>query len=95
MQLKTELFQEHLPESDRDKQIDWIAQMISPRIDQIVSNKVQEAYAEAARDAQLIAELYRFQGQSEKAQNFIAGLHTQYQRHRNFRAELKKLGLGS
>jgi hypothetical protein len=95
MQLKTELFQEHLPESDRDKQIDWIAQMVSPRIDQIVSNKVQEAYAEAARNAQLIAELYRFQGQSERAQNFIAGLHTQYQRHRNFRAELKKLELGS
>ena len=92
-QLREELFQESLPESDRDRQIDWIVQMVSPRIDQIVSSKAQYAYADAARDAKLIEELYRFQGRSNKAQSFIAGLHAQYQRHRNFRAELKKLGL--
>jgi len=93
-QLREELFQESLPESERDRQIDWIIQMVRPRIDHIVSEKIQEAYADAARDVKLIEELYRFQGRSDKAQSFIAGLHTQYQRHRNFRAELKKLGLG-
>jgi predicted XRE-type DNA-binding protein len=93
--LKEELFQERLPEPDRDRQIAWVVQMIRPRIDQIVGGKCQGAYADAARDAQLITELYRFQGQSNQANSFIAGLHAQYQRHRNFRAELKKLGLGS
>lgn len=93
-QLREELFQEGLPQSDRDRQIDWIVQILRPCIDQIVSSKAQHAYADAAHDAKLIEELYRFQGRSDKAQSFIAGLHTQYQRHRNFRAELKKLGLG-
>jgi hypothetical protein len=34
------------------------------------------------------------QNKKRKGQQFVAGLHAQYQRHRNFRAELKKLGLG-
>ena len=40
------------------------------------------------------SELLHLQGREAEAQRFIAGLHTQYSRHRNFRAELKKLGLG-
>lgn len=94
-QLGEELFQESLSGSDKDKHIDWIVQMVRPRIDQIVSSKSQGAYTDAAHDAKLIEELYRFQGRSDKAQSFVAGLHAQYQRHRNFRAELNKLGLGS
>jgi hypothetical protein len=58
-----------------------------------VSNKAQHAYVDAARNAKLIEELHRFQGRMDKAQSFIVGLHTQYQRHRNFRTELKKVGL--
>ena len=69
--------------------------MLRQRIDQIVSGKAQQAYADAARDAKLIEELYIFQGRSDQAQNFMAGLHIQYQRHRSFRAELKKLRFGS
>lgn len=92
--LKDELFQENLSESDRERQIDWTVETVRPRIDEIVSNKVQVAYADAARDAKLIEDLHRFQGYSDRAQSFIAELHKQYQRHRSFRAELKKLGLG-
>jgi hypothetical protein len=91
--LGEELFQESLSEKDRDRQIDWIVQIVRPRIDQIVGGKRQRVYADAARDAKLIVELYLFQGQTGKAQSFIAGLHTQYQQHRNFRTELKNLGL--
>jgi hypothetical protein len=59
-----------------------------------VGGKRQSEYADAAHDAKLIVELlYLFQGESNKAQSFIAGLHTQYQRHRNLRTELKNLGL--
>jgi hypothetical protein len=92
-QLKEELFQDSLSESDRNRQIDWIVQILKLRINQIVSNKWQHAYADAARNARLIEELYRFQGRIDKAQSFITSLHTQYQRYRNFRAELRKLGL--
>ncbi|MCI0390187.1 MAG: hypothetical protein MOB07_15655 [Acidobacteria bacterium] len=91
--LGEELFQESLSEEGRDRQIDWIVQIVKPRIDQIVSGKRQRVYADAARDAKFIVELYLFQGQGDKAKSFIAGLHTQYQRHRNFRTELKNLGL--
>ena len=35
------------------------------------------------------SELLHLQGREAEAQRFIAGLHTQYSRHRNFRAELK------
>ncbi len=55
-------------------------------------DKQQRAYAEAAHDARLTAELYRFQRQSNKARKFIAELHVEYPCHRNFRAELQKLG---
>jgi len=91
--LGEELFREPLSATDRDRQIEWIVQMVRPRIDRIVNSKSQHEYADAAHDAMLIAELHRFQGQSGKAQSLIAGLHAQYLRHRNFRAELKKLGL--
>ncbi|MFQ5924008.1 MAG: hypothetical protein ACE5M4_14310, partial [Anaerolineales bacterium] len=93
--LGEELFRESLSQSDRDTQMDWIVQMLNSRIDQIVSNKTQGAYADAARDAKLIEELYRFQGRNDSAQSFITGLHKRYLRYRNFRAELRKLGLDS
>lgn len=91
--LGAELFQKPLSEADRKRQIDWVVQMVAPRIDRIVSGKRRDDYAEAARDAKFIVELYRFGGRNDKAQSFIAGLHTKYQYHRNFRAEMKKLGL--
>jgi hypothetical protein len=91
--LGEELFQGSLTEENRDRQIDWIVRIVRPGIDQIVSGKRQRVYADAARAAKFIVELYLFQGESDKAQRFIAGLHTQYQRHRNFRTELKNLGL--
>ena len=91
--LGAELFQRPLSEADRKRQIDWMVQMVAPRIDQIVSGEMRDAYADAARDAKFIVELYRFGGRSDKAQSFIAGLHTKYQYHRSFRAEMKKLGL--
>lgn len=91
--LGAELFQEPLSEADRQRQIDWVGQMVAPRIDQIVGGKMRDAYADAARDVKFIVDLYRFGGQEGKAQRFIAGLLTKYQYHRNFRAEMKKLGL--
>jgi hypothetical protein len=89
-----ELFRAPLPTADRDRQIDWLVQMLRPRIERIVKGKSQSEYADAAHDTRLIAELHHLQGQSGKGQRFVASLHAQYQRHRNFRAELKKLGLG-
>jgi hypothetical protein len=91
--LSGELFQVSLSEVDRARQIDWIVQIVSPCIDQIVSGKRQRLYADAASDAKLIVELYLFQGKSGKTRSFIAGLHSRYQRHRNFRTELKNIGL--
>jgi hypothetical protein len=91
--LRDELFQAPLSKSERDRQIAWIIQLLRPRIDQIVSHKQQMAYAEAAHDARLIVELYGFQRQPDKAQKFLAELDSKYPRHRNFSAELKKLGL--
>ncbi|MCI0391345.1 MAG: hypothetical protein MOB07_21600 [Acidobacteria bacterium] len=91
--LGAELFLKPLSEADRKRQIDWVVQMVAPRIDQIVSGKWRDSYADAASDAKFIVELYRFGGRNDKAQSFIAGLHTKYQHHRNFRAEMKKLGL--
>jgi hypothetical protein len=91
--LREELFQKPLSEADRRRQIDWVVQMVAPRIDQIVGDKMRDAYADAARDVKFIVELYCFGGQNGKAQRFIAGLLTKYQYHRNFRAEMKKLGL--
>ncbi len=91
--LGEELFRDSLTKEERDRQIDWIVQIVRPRIDQIVSGKRQSGYADAAHDAKLIVELHLLQGESDSAQSFIAGLHTQYPRHRNFRTELKNLGL--
>jgi hypothetical protein len=88
-----ELFQAPLSAADRDRQIDWIVQMLRPRIERIVKGKSQREYADAAHDTRLIAELHHLQGQNGKGQRFVASLHAQYQRHRNFRAELKNLGL--
>ena len=92
-QLRGELFQESLSEPDRDRQVEYTIEMLRSRIDQIVTSK--GAYTDAARDAQLVEELYRFQRRDDEAHSFIAGLHKRYPHHRNFRAELKKLGLGS
>jgi hypothetical protein len=91
--LGEELFQESLTDKDRDRQIDWIIRIVRPRIDQIVGGKRQGEYAAAAHDAKLIVELYLLQGKSDRAQRLIRGLHIQYPRHRNFRTELKNLGL--
>lgn len=91
--LGDELFQKPLSEADRQRQIDWVVQTAAPRIDQIVSGKMRDAYADAARDVKFIVEMYCFGGRNDKAQSFVAGLHAKYQHYRNFRAEMKKLGL--
>ena len=41
---------------------------------------------DAARDAGLVEELYRFQGRSDRGIRFLADLYAQYSRLRSFRA---------
>ena len=92
--LKEELFATTLSNVDRDKQIEWIVQLLTSRIDRIVGGQIRDIYDKAAHDAKLIYELYCVQGRSDRAQQFIAELHkTRYPRHSSFRAELRKLRL--
>jgi hypothetical protein len=80
--------------SDRDRQIEWIVQMVNLHIDGIVRGQMRDIYDRAAHDAKLIEEVYRLHEQHDREQQFIIELHkTRYPRHNSFRAELRKLGL--
>ncbi len=92
--LKEELFTTTLSATDRDKQVEWIVQLVTSRIDRIVGGQMRDIYDKAAHDAKLIYELYCVQGRSNRAQEFITELHkTRYPHHSSFRAELRKLRL--
>ena len=88
-----ELFKNAPSPEGRDRQINWIKDLIRPRIDYVLRNKMQYLYREAACEAKLIEELHRFQGRDDLARGFIEGLYAQYRYHRNFKAELRKLRL--
>lgn len=92
--LGEEPFAGDLSDSERDRQIEWIVQMVNLRIDRIVGGQMRALYDRAAHDAKLIEEVYRLQEQHDRAQQFVMELHkTRYPRHNSFRAELRKLGL--
>ncbi len=94
--VKEELFAAPLSDANRDKQIEWIVQLLTAQIDRIVGGQMRDIYDRAAHEAKLVYEVYCAQGRSDNAQQYIRELHkTRYPRHSSFRAELRNLQLNA